>query len=438
MAYTQEISQYRNQPEQLEALYQAARRERQGDQFSADLSECYQQAPDNLLFAAWYYRLQGAPEEVKKKAGAGANWKLAVPLAIANSLIFWGLSDPDLMLRDHLPVLALLGAPIIALFVMGFLALTAHKHYRRSLVLGAALSLVVALALILAYRVASIHYTYYLDLMVPHLALLSWAAVGAALTGLKSSAGNRHAFLIKSIEVFITGGLYLIAGVAFGMITLGMFAALSITLPDVLLRLIAAGGAGLIPVIAVVTIYDPTAEPEAQDFKQGLSRFIGTMMRLLLPLTLGVLVIYILIIPFNFLEPFHNRDVLIVYNIMLFAIMGLLVGATPIELPDLSPKLQAALRSGILAVAGLAVLVSLYALSALIYRTATGGITINRLTMLGWNVINISLLLLLLTTQLRTDRRLWNERLKWVFSLGAYAYVGWTLFVILITPIIFR
>jgi hypothetical protein len=187
---------------------------------------------------------------------------------------------------------------------------------------------------------------------------------------------------------------------------------LSITLPDVLIRLIAAGGAGLIPVIAVVTIYDPTVEPEEQDFKQGLSRFIGTMMRLLLPLTLGVLVIYILIIPFNFLEPFQNRDVLIVYNIMLFAIMGLLVGATPIELSDLSPRLQTALRSGILAVAGLAVLVSLYALSALIYRTAGGGITINRLTMLGWNVINISLLLLLLTSQLRTDQRPWNEHLK--------------------------
>ena len=438
MPYTEEITQYRNRPEQMEALYQSARRERQVEQFSAELSECYQKEPDNLLYAAWYYRLHSAIEEAKKRAAASANWKLAVPLAIINGLIFWALSDNDLMVRDHLPVLALLGAPITAFIVMAFLALTAHKHYRRSLAIGAALSIVVALVFALAYWVVHINYRYYLDLMVPHIALLSWVAVGAALIGLKSSASNRHAFLIKSIEVFITGGLYLIAGVAFGMITLGMFAALSITLPDVLLRLIAAGGAGLIPVIAVVTIYDPTLEPEAQDFKQGLSRFISTMMRLLLPLTLGVLIIYILIIPFNFLEPYKNRDVLIVYNIMLFAVMGLLVGVTPIELSDLSPRLQAALRNGILAVAGLAALVSLYALSALVYRTVAGGITINRLTMLGWNVINISLLVLVLITQLRADRSAWHDRLKWVFSLGAYAYVGWTLFVILITPIIFR
>ena len=438
MTYTEEITQYRDQPQQLEALYQAARRERQVEQFSASLSECYQKEPDRLLYAAWYYRLQSVTEEPKKRAAVSANWKLAVPLAILNGLIFWALSDPDLMVRDHLPLLALLGAPITACIVMGFLALTAHKHYRRDLAIGAALSLVVALVFILAYGVAHIHYRYYLDLMVPHIALLSWVAVGAALIGLRSSASNRHAFLIKSIEVFITGGLYLIAGVAFGVITLGMFQALSVTLPDVLLRLIAAGGAGLIPVIAVVTIYDPTVEPEAQDFKQGLSRFISTMMRLLLPLTLGVLVIYILIIPFNFLEPYKNRDVLIVYNVMLFAIMGLLVGVTPIDLSDLSPKLQSALRSGILAVTGLAVLVSLYALSALIYRTVAGGITINRLTMLGWNAINISLLILVLFTQLRPGSHLWHDRLKWVFSLGAYAYVSWTLFVILFTPLIFR
>ncbi len=149
----------------------------------------------------------------------------------------------------------------------------------------------------------------------------------------------------------------------------------------------------------MATIYDPLASPQEQDFSQGLSHFVATLMRLLLPLTLGVLVVYLFVIPFNFLEPFENRDVLIVYNIMLFAIMGLLVGATPLSLEDVSPRLGQALRWGIRAVAILAVLVSLYALSALIYRTMQGGFTINRLTMLGWNVINIALLVLLIIRQ---------------------------------------
>ena len=98
--------------------------------------------------------------------------------------------------------------------------------------------------------------------------------------------------------------------------------------------------------MAVASVYDPTKSPSEQDFDQGLSKFIATMMRLLLPLTLGVLTIYLLVIPFNFLAPYENRELLIVYNLMLFAIMGLLLGVTPIRGDDLSPRLQKWLRRG--------------------------------------------------------------------------------------------
>jgi len=67
-------------------------------------------------------------------------------------------------------------------------------------------------------------------------------------------------------------------------------------------------------------------------------------MRLLLPLTLVVLVIYVAVIPFAFMAPFRDRDVLIVYNVMLFAILGLLLGATPLRADAVSPRLGRALR----------------------------------------------------------------------------------------------
>jgi hypothetical protein len=74
------------------------------------------------------------------------------------------------------------------------------------------------------------------------------------------------------------------------------------------------------------------------------------------------------VIPFNFLEPYKNRDVLIVYNLMLFGIMRLLLGATPIRGDDLSPQLQKWLRMGIIAVAILAEVVSLATNSYLVWR----------------------------------------------------------------------
>src|SRR5690606_35309835 len=139
--------------------------------------------------------------------------------------------------------------------------------------------LIVTAAILLLYLAADRSSEDYQILGALHLGLLAWAGVGVALVGLVSDADNRFAFLMKSLEVFIVGGVYLIAGVVFGGITLGRFAALSSELPDeVLLRLIAAGGAGLLPILAVTTIYDPLAGPKDQDFTQGLSKFIGTMM----------------------------------------------------------------------------------------------------------------------------------------------------------------
>jgi len=273
--------------------------------------------------------------------------------------------------------------------------------------------------------------------MAIHLPLLCWIALGISILWFGSEYKNRFSYLIKSIEVMITAGVYLIVGVAFGAITVGMFQALNITLPEVLMRLIAAGGAGLIPVIAVASVYDPTREPISQDFSQGLSKFITTMMRLLLPLTLVVLAIYVCVMPFYFLAPFENRDVLIVYNLMLFAIMGLLIGVTPLKVQDIPTRIQDLLRKGILAVAILAVFVSLYALSATAYRTFLGGITINRLTIIGWNIINTAILVLIIFRLLKYPRERWSDSLQSTFSLGTNGYLVWTLFIILAIPILF-
>jgi len=129
--------------------------------------------------------------------------------------------------------------------------------------------------------------------------------------------------------------------------------------------------------------------------------------------------------------------VLIVYNAMLFAVVALLVGATPVSLAGISPHLARWLRMGIIAVAVLALLVSLYALAAILYRTALDRLTPNRLTFIGWNVINIGLLFLLILHQLRTKEGGWLQGLYRAFSAGTVAYAVWTLVVILALPWLF-
>jgi hypothetical protein len=436
-SYLLAIRAAQSDPQQLEQLFQSARRTRAVPQFRADLVASYQEAPANVLYGAWYYRLQHAGTHAEQDSRRSVSWTLAVPLSVCVGLLFWLLSDPHLTVVAQVPYLAVLWAPITALFIIAFLALAARRSYWRAGLVAVALVAATAYVLTVLPRLASASQQTYLTLMLAHVPLLAWGAVGIALLGWRAPAQSQFAFLWKSIEVSGTAGVAAIAGGIFVGLTYGMFQALGIALPELILRLLIAGGAGLIPVLAVAAVYDPSAGPSEQEFGRGFGRILAILMQALLPLTLIVLVIYLCFIPFNFVQPFVNRDVLIVYNVMLFAVMGLLIGVTPVGIEDLSPRLQRALRTGIVALAALVVLVSLYALAAVVYRTAHGTLTMNRLTVIGWNVINVGLLVVLLYKQLRLGRAGWVDALHATFRLGALAYLIWVVLLVLALPWVF-
>jgi len=146
---------------------------------------------------------------------------------------------------------------------------------------------------------------------------------------------------------------------------------------------------------------------------------------------------YQVFIPFNFRALFDNLDALTIFNGMLFAVVVLLVGATPVSLADVSPRLACWLRRGIIAVAALALIVSFYALAAILYRTALDRLTPNRLAFIGWNAVNIGLLSLVLVYQARANQ---GQSLHGVFRAyraGTIAYLVWALAMIFALPWLF-
>lgn len=424
-------------PERLEHLYQSARRAHDIRRFTADLNAAYQEAPDNLLFGAWHFRL----DEGAAGTRLGRGWTLAIGMSAALALVLWLLSGPALDPVSHVPVLAIVAAPIVGAFLIGYLALASGQAPTRLWLTLGALAVVVAYVLTIAVVVLPARdqafQMGYLQLMALHVPVLAWAALGLFVLGWGSSARNRFAFLTKSIETIGTTGVYIIAGGIFAVLTYLMFEAIGVDIPPMLQRLLYVGGFGLIPLLAVASVYDPALSPEHQEFRRGFGRILTVLMQALLPLTLLVLVIYLVVLPFNFLAPFDNRQVLIVYNVMLFAIMGLLIGVTPTTADDFSPRYQIWLRRGILAVAALVIVVSVYALAATVYRTTQGVLTMNRLTVIGWNTVNIAVLALLLFRQLRAGRAGWIGAAQGVFRLGTVAYVAWAAFLVLALPWLF-
>ena len=442
MAYHDTVTALADDAEQLEQVYQGAVRAGEEGAFKTAVDDSYAAAPGNLLYAAWFYRLRTAAARAKGFAPA---WAWVIPLALLNGVVFWWLSDSRYMIEigggrqgsviGSFPTIVVLAGPICAVFVLLYLAIVGRKRRTLAALIGIALVAAGAYVL-LTYPQAGARplQEQYVILMIMHLPLLAWAGVGAFLTAAHRDPANRFTFLIKSLEVFILGGLFVIAGGLFTAITVGLFAALNIDFPELVQRVFIAGGGGLIPVVSAAVIYNPTVPPAEQAFDEGLSKLVALLMRILLPLALLVLAVYLVFIPFNFRAPFDNRDVLIIYNGMLFAVIALLVGATPVSLSDISPRVGRWLRLGIIAMAALALIVSLYALSAILYRTAIDRLTPNRLAFIGWNVVNIGLLLVILALQVRAGAERWLQKLYRAYSAGTVAYVVWTLVVVLALP----
>jgi hypothetical protein len=418
-------------PEALERLYQAARRAGGGGAFRAAIAAAHQESPENLLYGAWYYRLHQPDAEGMARRFAGiSTW--AVPIGVVLGMALWIFSDST-SFRVHTPLLIFLAAPLVALAIVVFLAMSGRRSLAQALA-GVALGAMVAYIFLLPASISSSQGA----LVALHLPLLAWGAIGLAALGWRSSSRARFGFITKSLEAIGTGGVFGIAGGIFAVVAIGLFEALDVQVPDIVIRLVVGLIAGLVTIIAIATVYDPALAPDQQEFGRGFGRLLNVLMRVLLALSLIVLVVYVVVIPFNFGAPFQDRTTLIIYNVMLFGVIAVLIGSTPVNSDDLAPQMQSLLRGAIIAVAALTALVSLYALAATVYRTAAfDGLTMNRTTIIGWNVINIALLIALLVGQIRASRENWTVAIQSVFAWGAIAYVIWAAVVGLALPWLF-
>ncbi|HEY7358431.1 MAG TPA: hypothetical protein VH590_18245 [Ktedonobacterales bacterium] len=433
-SYRELIAAAQHDPEQIEQLYQAARRTRRADQFAQDVHALYQESSENVLYAAWHFRLQHSASE-DWFARIGSHWRLAIVMSILLGLLLWGLSDPTLTFGQQVPLLVFVGAPIVALFLASFFFLVTRAQVNRLALALIGLAVCTGYALLMLSRLSAT--SEYLPLAALHLVLLAWGALVIYLAGWRLPTRETFAFLLKSLETVGTGGVYAIVGGVFVGLTYLLFEAIGVDLSNPIQRLLIIGGAGLIPLVAVLSVYDPQISLSAQEFRRGFARIVLIGVHALLPLTLLILVLFLVVLPFNFFQAYDNRATLVVFNVLLFAILGLLIGLIPQSADEFSPTYQRWLRRGTVLLVALVLLVSVYALSAILYRTAQDGLTMNRLTVIGWNSINIILLGLMLYRLLRPGSRSWGEAAQAVFRPGAYAYLAWGGFLLIALPWLF-
>ncbi len=392
-----------------------------------------------------------APTTAREEQGAAeAAPRVAWPLAIALSLalgVTFRLTDRGTLGNPYLPFYvwaAAAGAAILLYLWLGRAAVRGAGARRgeaetprgRDVAWAA---VVIAAFVIDALTLAPPRHPGLALLAALHLPALTWMIVGLAAIGPAGDPLERFAAVVKSVEVLVTGAVFAGAVVIFAAVTFSLFDALGLGLPPSLRRTLLPLLAAFVPVLAVATVYDPGLRPAAQRFgAPGFARLLFVAARVLLPPTLLVLLVVALVLPWRFAALAESRRTLIAFNAMLFAVMLLLVGATPVRADGLGPALRGWLRRGVVASAFLAALTGVYALAAVLARTGQGGLTPNRLTVIGWNVVNVATLSLLLVLQIRVGRARWERAVHVAMSAGLVLYFLWTAFVLVALPLVAR
>lgn len=423
-------------PAALERLYRSAQAADDEAAFRDALRQCREEQPGSVLLEAWAHRLDvPVPREEGGRDRHG--WTVigaSVLLGVVSALLARGKAPVPI--PGAADMLFWVGwGPLVAVGLLAYLA-RAERSAKRLVRYAVAALAVVGVSLYAGLTIGARTDDVAL-LGAIHLPFVSWAAVGAALClGYPNPARQSYAYLVKSVETVLTGAIFFGAGLIFVGLTYGIFAVLGIALPADNLQFLAAWAVGAIPLLALGSVYDATASPVAQDWHAGLTRTLRILARLLLPLALGVLLVYVLwFIPVYFQKPFEERDVLIIYNATILAIMVLLTVVVSGPVDARSARRRSLFRYAVLGLGGLTLILNGYALAAVASRALDAGLTPNRFAVIGWNVTT----LLILTS---VGGQLWIARQKsWmpVFreSIGLLATLAavWAALLLIILPL---
>lgn len=404
MMLKKDIEAVSEDPAGLERLYRSAQAAGHETAFREALRQCVEEQPGNVLLDAWAHRLDVTVEH--EECNRNRHWwtiiGASVLLGVVSALLARGkLPVPDPREGD---VLFWVGwGPLVAIGLLAYLAQAERATKPLARYAVAALA-VVGISLYVGLTIGARTDDVAL-LCALHLPFASWATVGAALClGYPNPARQSFAYLVKSVEAVLTGAIFFGAGLIFVGLTYGIFAVLGVELPEDNLRVLAAWAVGAVPLLALGTVYDATVSPVAQDWHAGLTRTLRILARLLLPLALGVLLVYVLwFIPVYFWKPIEEREVLIVYNATILAIMVLLTIVVSGPVDARSARRRSLFRYAVLGLGALTLILNGYALAAVASRTLAAGLTPNRFAVIGWNVTTLLILA-------SAGRRLWIAR----------------------------
>lgn len=269
--------------------------------------------------------------------------------------------------------------------------------------------------------------SYSINLAYIHLPLLFWCVYGLIYMNFDTQDKTKRIDYIRyNGDLLILSGLILIAGVILAGVTIGLFKAIDLRIDKFYMDYIAVWGLVSAPVVATYVI---------RTYPSITNKIAPIIATIFSPLVLITLIIYLASIPFAGKNPYHDRNFLIIFNLMLLGVMGIIV----FSISETSViKKQRFNELTIFLIAATALIIDLIAISAILYRVGEYGFTPNRTAVLGSNLLIFYNLILLTRDLYRVNFE--NRDIRQVeLTIAGYlpVYAIWTILVVVGFPLIF-
>lgn len=259
-----------------------------------------------------------------------------------------------------------------------------------------------------------------------HFSFITWVLLGASYMNFDiSSRKARMNFLKRNGDTFVLTGVILCAGMLLTMLSVAMFSVIKVRIDTVIEEYVVVYGLISAPLAANYMI---------ETSPKIISRVAPFISKLFTPLMFIAMTGFLAALVFFAKDPFNNREELIVFNVLLGAIIAVVVFTF-----SGSAENHRSIYNKILLLLSIeALVINSIALSAIIYRLFSFGLTPNRIAVLGANLLLFSNLILITFKLFQFIRKKAEaESVEKSMSDMLPIYAVWAVIVAVLMPLFF-
>lgn len=260
-----------------------------------------------------------------------------------------------------------------------------------------------------------------------HLPLLLWTVTGFSYTGgdIKNTE-MKIGFLRYNGDLLVMSAVIMIAGAILTGISIGLFELIDLNIAEWYMKNIAIWGAAAVPVVATYMV---------QRNPQLVQQVSPIIARIFTPLVLVLLLAYLGAMVYTGKDPYNDREFLFIFNLLLMGVMAIILFSVAERGKQHTRSVESIL---LLALAIATLFVNGIALSAIVFRISSWGITPNRMAVLGSNLLML-IHLLIVSHRLFLGLRNKNNEQSIEAGIASFlpVYSIWTAIVVFLFPLLF-